>query len=552
MNSAEYVPVATSVPADEGFFRHHGLWAPGGRAFRKLRFNTKAALISLVFLAPMLALVSWLLHSQYERTMQERMNATRQHVEIAYGLLQYAHGMEAAGKLTREAAQTLAISLLEPLRYEQGEYFWINDVRQRMVMHPVNPQLNGRDMSGYTDPRGEHVFRRFAETGSGGGQGFVSYQWAKPNHPDAEDKISYVRGFEPWGWVLGSGVYVHDVWENVRSLIAWTAFWVLLTVAVGAYLFLSFYHVMNGGLKETRRHLHAMATGDLTTSPSPWGKDEAAELMLDLLAMQNALRTMVVHVRESSDEILYSAREIAAGANDLSSRTEHAAGDLEASAAAMEEITSTISHNTQHTGAAARMALQNAQVATDGGRVMREVVGTMEQIRDSSNKIAEIAGTIDGIAFQTNILALNAAVESARAGEQGRGFAVVAAEVRALALRTAAAAKEVSKLISESVSKVASGVSVVTEAGTMINDIEQSSQQVNRLLGEIANGAREQDIGVRQISQAVNELDRMTQQNAALVEQTAAAAMSMERQAAQLAGEVARFLLPDHAQAVAR
>jgi methyl-accepting chemotaxis protein len=301
---------------------------------------------------------------------------------------------------------------------------------------------------------------------------------------------------------------------------------------------------MEGGLKETSRHLHAMTEGDLTTSPSPWGNDEAARLMLDLRAMQDSLRGMVLRVRRASDDIVHSSTEIASGAMDLSARTEQAAANLEESAASMEEIASTVKHTSASTDEAARVAHHNAEAAADGGRVMREVVATMEGIRTSSTKIGEIVGTIDAIAFQTNILALNAAVEAARAGEQGRGFAVVAAEVRMLASRSAEAAREIKALISTSVDQVASGAGVVRQAGTTIEDIVASSERVNTLLGEVATGAREQSQGIGHIGQAVQELDRMTQQNAALVEETAGAAGAMKAQAQALAEEVSRFRLP--------
>jgi methyl-accepting chemotaxis protein len=254
---------------------------------------------------------------------------------------------------------------------------------------------------------------------------------------------------------------------------------------------------------------------------------------------------MVLHVRESSDEIVHSSSEIASGAMDLSSRTEQAAANLEESAASMEQITATIKSTSEHTVEAAKVAHHNAEVASAGGQAMHEVVATMENIRASSNKIGEIIGTIDGIAFQTNILALNAAVEAARAGEQGRGFAVVATEVRTLAQRSAEAAKQIKTLISNSVSQVVDGTTKVRNAETTIEQIISSSQRVSQLLSEIATGSREQSLGIGQIGQAVQDLDRMTQQNAALVEQTAAAASSMKDQAGGLAQQVTRFRLPE-------
>ena len=531
-----------------GFFEYHGIWAPGVRAFRNLRFNTKAAIISLAFMLPMLSLVGWLLKSELDSTMLSRMDATRQHVEISHGVLTWAHAQQASGKMSQAQAQQLAREAIAQLRYDGQEYFWINDMQPRVVMHPTRPELDGKDVSDLKDPNGLALFKAFADTVRQSGKGFVNYQWPKPGSAAPVDKISYVQGFAPWGWVIGSGIYVGDVQEVFMRRLGVAGLSVLLTLVVGGYLFLSFYRVMDGGLKETRRHLRAMTSGDLTTSPAPWGHDEAAQLMTELRDMQEALRTMVLRVRQSSDEIVHSASEIASGALDLSRRTEHTASNLEESAASMEQITATVHSGAENTQEASQMARRNAAVASDGGRVMREVVGTMEGIRASSAQIGDIIATIDGIAFQTNILALNAAVEAARAGEQGRGFAVVASEVRSLAGRSAAAAKEIKVLIDSSVQQVATGTGVVRKAGATIEDIVATSQRVNELLSEVATGAREQNQGITQIGQSVQELDRMTQQNAALVEETAAAASAMQGQAHQLAQEVARFKLPEGAR----
>ena len=529
---------------DAGFFTHHGVWAPGVRLFRALKFNAKAVIISLAFVVPLLGLIAWQLMHQAELTMQARADATRQHVEIAHGILVQSHAKEAAGKLSREQAQLLAMETIAALRYDGSEYFWINDMHPRVVMHPIKPELNGKDVSETKDPNGVPLFKAFVAKVRESGKGFVAYQWPKPGKDNPVEKLSYVQGFEPWGWVVGSGIYVGDVREAAQRQVAWMAAIVAAALLLAGYLFISFYRVMDGGLNETRRHLRAMTQGDLTTSPSPWGRDEAAQLMMELRAMQESLRQMVMRVRRSSDEIVHSSSEVATGAMDLSARTEQAAANLEESAASMEQISATVKNGADHANEASQVAHGNEAVATEGGLVMREVVQTMESIRQSSAKISEIIGTIDGIAFQTNILALNAAVEAARAGEQGRGFAVVASEVRTLAQRAATAAREIKTLIGQSVEQVQAGTAVVNQAGAKMDTIVEASRRVSGLLGEIADGSREQSQGVAQIGQAVNELDQMTQQNAALVEQTAAAAAAMKDQASALAHEVDRFRLP--------
>jgi len=315
-------------------------------------------------------------------------------------------------------------------------------------------------------------------------------------------------------------------------------------VLIGAYLFYSFFLVTHGGLREVQKHLEAITAGDLTTQPSPWGKDEAAHLIGSLAAMQGSLRTIVTAVRGSSESIVHASSEIASASMDLSARTEQTAASLEQSASSMHEISSTVKHTSDNVRDAAQVATGNSEVAARGGAVITEVVSTMQGINTSSKKIGDIIGTIDGIAFQTNILALNAAVEAARAGEQGRGFAVVAAEVRNLAQRSAEAAKEIKTLITASVSRVDSGTRVVESAGGTMQELVANAERMNSLLSEISTAASEQSDGVNQVGIAVNDLDRMTQQNAALVEQTAAAAAALQDQAVALATEVARFKLP--------
>jgi methyl-accepting chemotaxis protein len=246
----------------------------------------------------------------------------------------------------------------------------------------------------------------------------------------------------------------------------------------------------------------------------------------------------------AADAIIQSSSEVASGSMDLSQRTEQAAANLEETSSAMEQIGATVSNTTDGARQAAEVAAANAQLAQQGGAVIAQVVGTMSEIQDSSRRIGEIIGVIDGIAFQTNILALNAAVEAARAGEQGRGFAVVAAEVRSLAQRSADAAREIKQLILDSVERVENGHRIVGEAGSTINAIVASTARVGDLLKGIATGASEQAAGIEQVGHSISELDQMTQQNAALVEQTASASTAMRDNANQLAQAVNAFKLP--------
>lgn len=324
-----------------------------------------------------------------------------------------------------------------------------------------------------------------------------------------------------------------------------TAALVVFSMLLAVYFFISFSKVLNGGMKEVSFHLNKMSAGDLTTTPHPWGKDEVADVMHSMSGMQVYLRNIVQDVRQASQAIALATGEIATGSLDLSRRTEQMAANLEETAASMEQIASTVAQTAHSASSAAGLAADNSNVAAQGGEMIEQVVRTMHDIQGSSAKIADIIGVIDGIAFQTNILALNAAVEAARAGDQGRGFAVVAQEVRALAQRSALAAKEIKGLITGSVDRVQRGTADVDSAGKTIVQVVDNAQRMTDLLSQISVGTKEQSAGITQVGQAVQELDRVTQQNAALVEQTAAAAASLKEQAHVLAQDVAQFKLPE-------
>jgi methyl-accepting chemotaxis protein len=336
----------------------------------------------------------------------------------------------------------------------------------------------------------------------------------------------------------GGSKLAEETYRNARTLIGMTG---LLALGLGALLAWSIARSITQPLGEALTIAQTVAAGDLTSLISVGSTDETGQLLQALKDMNGSLQHIVNQVHIGTGTIATASRQIASGNLDLSSRTEQQASALEETASSMEQLTSTVKQNADNARQANALAASASNVASKGGAVVAQVVDTMGSINESSRKIVDIIGVIDGIAFQTNILALNAAVEAARAGEQGRGFAVVATEVRNLAQRSAAAAREIKELIGDSVEKVETGSKLVNQAGSTMEEIVASVQRVTDIMGEITSASQEQEAGIGQINQAITEMDTATQQNAALVEQAAAAAGALQEQAGKLAQVVSVF-----------
>jgi methyl-accepting chemotaxis protein len=494
-------------------------------------------------------LSAWQALAKRDALFEEKRLATKHVVEVAHGVLAaYAKEVD-AGRLGLEAAQTQAKAMIKGLRYEGQEYLWINDMKPVMVMHPFKPELDGKDLSGFKDPNGKALFVAFVDVVKAKGAGYVDYLWPKPGASAPVPKVSYVQGFAPWGWLIGSGIYVDDVeaqfWADVRN----TAIGVGLLLCIVLFAFGTLARMISRRLAHATVVARDIARGDLTDVVEVGSRDEIGQLMAALQEMETNLRSMVGAIRGSAHAIGESSAQIAEDSTGLASRAASQTASLEETAASMEELTQGVKQNSDNAAQANELAREASAVAVKGGEVVGAVVDTMGTISTSSKKIADIITVIDGIAFQTNILALNAAVEAARAGEQGRGFAVVATEVRSLAQRSAAAAKEIKTLIAASVANVDSGARLVAEAGETMQGVVQSVRRVTEIMADIATASRDQSQGIEELNDAIAQMDEMTQQNAALVEASSNAANSMRAHAGELEAAVAAFKLGDHVPA---
>ncbi|WP_307188480.1 methyl-accepting chemotaxis protein [Massilia sp. CF038] len=512
---------------------------------KKLAIPIISAIVGVVILTAIF------LVSERGLIMQERKDSVRQAVEVAHGIVADFNKQASAGVMTQAEAQTKALAVLKSLRYSGNEYFWVNDMKPVMIMHPIKPELDTKDLSGTKDPEGKALFVEFVNTVKASGAGAVEYMWPKPGSDTPVRKVSYVKGFAPWGWVIGSGVYVDTVEATIRGrAITFTMGALVLAIvllAVGTVISRGLLGQLGGEPEYASGITRKIAEGDLSVAIDV-KHDDNSSMLHGIRAMRDDLAKIVNEVRTGTDTIATASGQIAAGNLDLSSRTEEQASSLEETAASMEELTSTVTQNAENARLANQLAATASDVAIKGGSVVSQVVDTMASINDSSKKIVDIISVIDGIAFQTNILALNAAVEAARAGEQGRGFAVVATEVRNLAQRSAAAAKEIKTLIGASVDTVAVGNRLVAEAGSTMDEVVASVRRVTDIMGEISVATNEQSSGIAQVNQAITQMDAVTQQNAALVEEASAAAESMQQQAQRLLEVVGQFRLDDSIQ----
>ncbi|PMS30149.1 methyl-accepting chemotaxis sensory transducer with Cache sensor [Trinickia symbiotica] len=514
----------------------------------RLTFRQKLWIPLVLSWLCLLAITLWGTFETRSARMEERQRDLKHVSEAAFSLVKEYGDLAHEGKLAADDARAKALARLKGIRYGADGYFTVNHSNSVMVMHPIKPELDGKDMSRATVPGAKLLFDEFSRAGKTGDSGFVDYQYPRPGSDTPVAKKGYVVYYQPWDWCLVTGAYIDDIDKAfhaslVKSLVLMLAVGLLMTLAV-AVVTRGLVRQLGGEPADAADIASRIAEGDLAMQVLTRPGDRES-ILYAMARMQQQLTGTIGDIKTSADSIASATEEIAAGNSDLSRRTEQQAASLEETAASMTQLTETVRQNTDSAVHANALATRATDAADAGNEAVLGMIGAIERISDSSTKISEITGVIEGIAFQTNILALNAAVEAARAGEQGRGFAVVASEVRNLAQRSAAAAKEIKDLIESSVSMVSDGAKQANHVGTKMEEVKLAIKQVSDIVSEIAAASEEQSRGIEQVNQAVNHMDEVTQQNAALVEQAAAAAQSLEEQARHLNGAVSAFKLDD-------
>ncbi|MBK1712676.1 methyl-accepting chemotaxis protein [Rubrivivax gelatinosus] len=520
--------------------------------FDRLSFKAKMICLVSTTVAGMLVLLGstvWQVRQEIDQGQRAQLTAV---VDSARSIIASYQAEVAAGTLTLAQAQTAAKAALRGARFgaEGKDYFYVWTLDCVGVMHPINPQWEGRNMRGQIkDGQGGDLIATLASAlqASADGRVFVQSYFAKPGSQEVVPKLQHAVLIPQWGWFVGTGMY-----QDVAAAQRLQSLWRSLAVGVplmGLIALLCFsmsravLRQIGGDPAQAKAVMARVAEGDLSVD---LGQPPADSLLGELARMVQALHHTVAQVRSATESIVTASAEIAAGGHDLSRRTEQTAAQLQQTASAVEQLNGTVDHTAHSSRSAAELAAQASSSADRGGQVVQEVVQTMAAISASAGRIGDITGVIDGIAFQTNILALNAAVEAARAGEQGRGFAVVASEVRNLAQRSAQAAREIKALIGESLERVNDGAQHVQRAGGAMHDIVQQVQRAAGIIREISGATAEQSAGLGQINRSVADLDEATQQNAALVEESAAAAGSLQAQARRLEDTMRSFKLAAH------
>ncbi len=510
-----------------------------------MKLRTKIIWLCATTLVGILIIAMVSLNTLRRTMMEEREAQLSLLVTLAKAAAEKAQALEQSGKLTREQAQAQAKMVIGSFAKEQNYYFVRGYTDDFNYVHP-NPKRVG-----IQDKTAKEDGDRYRAALQGKEIGLLIAEGTRPNTTEKVQKLYAVTRFAPWDWTIGFGAYIDDInhafYRNALVLLLLGGLLMGAIATMAAFILRSILRQLGGEPARAVQIVEQIAQGDLST-PVALKANDRHSLLHSIETMRSSLSGIVHGVRQGTDTITTASGEIAAGNLDLSSRTEEQAGALEETASSMEELTSIVRQNADNASQANQLAITASGVATEGGKVIAQVVGTMADINSASTKIADIIGVIDGIAFQTNILALNAAVEAARAGEQGRGFAVVASEVRSLAQRSAQAAKEIKGLIEDSVSKVDNGSHLVEQAGRTMQEIVTSVRHVADVVAEISAASREQSAGIEEVNRAITQMDQVTQQNAALVEEAAAAAASMQDQAAQLAQLVSVFRLQDGAQ----
>jgi len=539
-----------------------------------ISLRTKLNGLTIVAIVGLCILSAIILMGQRNQLLEDRQEKIRNLVEVAQATVSLYEKQAADGKLSVDDAKKLAIEAVRNMRYDKTEYFWINDLNAVIVMHPIKPELDGKDLSQFKDKNGKAIFTEFATMVKKNGAGFVDYVWPKPGFKEEVPKISYVKGTGSWGWVIGSGIYIDDVDALFRHNALILLGWVLL---IGGFIAVSLilvgrnvFKTIGGDPQTATQVTRRIAAGDLTTDV-PCAAGDTDSVLASMQEMQQTLRRMIEEIVDGAGQLSLASNQLLQASEEVAKRSQQQSESASSMAAAVEEMTVSIDQVGENAQEAHNISVQAGDQAKQGTLVIQSATSEMTKISDAvqsssviiedlgrqSDQITSIVKTIREIADQTNLLALNAAIEAARAGEQGRGFAVVADEVRKLAERTSRSTTEITGMVERiqkgtrdavgsmqtGVKQASSGVELASQAGASIAEIRDGAMRVVSVVNNISDSIREQGTVSSDIAKNIENIARMSEESSLAVQDTAKAARHLQELSSSLHNLVTRFKL---------
>jgi methyl-accepting chemotaxis protein len=538
-----------------------------------MSLGTKFKIMVVVAAGGLLAVAGFWISGQRTNMLSEKEQKTRNLVEIPLSIINQQYELEAQGKISRAQAQANAIHAIRAMRYEGDNYFWINDGHPTMVMHPTKPELDGKDLTNLTDPDGNAIFVKMVKAAQAPGGGYVRYLWPRPGQEEPVPKLSFVQRFAPWGWIVGTGIYIDDLDAAWRKS-AWTAGGLALLcliplLAVAITTSRSTFLRLNEMIDRVKDI--AGGEGDLTKRIEVTTEDEIGKLAKWFNTFVDKLNEILCQIASNTESLAQAGKEIASATREQAQGVDAQKDQTMQVATAMQEMAATVLQVSENSNSASGASQKASETAREGGKIVEEMLTRMRAIAESvgtsagqiqelgkrSDQIGQIIGVIDDIADQTNLLALNAAIEAARAGEQGRGFAVVADEVRKLAERTSTATKEITDMIrtiqaetknavtvmQTGTKEVEQGVESTTRAGTALQEIIQMNEHVGDMIAHIATAATEQSAASEQINSSVDKIAKSAGTSARAHQQTAETLEDLSSLAQTLKKIVGQFRL---------
>ncbi|MCJ8293728.1 MAG: methyl-accepting chemotaxis protein [Colwellia sp.] len=538
---------------------------------RKFSIQQRLAMLVALIIIGITALDAMSLSEEYHSLMTQKKFTTNELIDSTYGIVEHHYALQQKGELTEAQAQKQALNIIASLRYDTNNYFWVNDFTPNMIMHPIKPQLNGKNVAGVKDPDGKALFIDMVNIVKAKGEGFVSYKWAKPGFDDPVDKIGFVKGFTPWQWIIGTGTYLDDIdatFAEQRNMI------IIDSVVIAIVIIGLSYVIGNSILIPTRSAAELMkdiaqGEGDLTKSLDDSGQDEISRLSNYFNEFTGKMRQLLQDVADNTSQVLDHA-EAVSGASDTTQSLIQNQNDITVQVAtAMEEMTSQIKEVSDNASSAEQAANDARNNTSDGKEIISHTIKQMQSLSSNIDEVSQVVASlasesdnigsvldvIRGIAEQTNLLALNAAIEAARAGEQGRGFAVVADEVRTLANRTEQSTNEIQQMIQklqagaqEAVAavKVSQDISLKTveqtaKADDSLSEIDRLMEVISDMNTQIARATEQQSQAADEVNLRINDLAGMTDESLATTEQLSETSQKLKVSSNAMSEVVGRF-----------